>query len=207
MSIWNVSLDAANLIYALSWIGLLVGAALTLLATAAVFWSSGVRDKYADERTVSLEFSTAEAKLEQAKIQESNLRLQIDLERERAARIEIETGLASRRVSPQQCAGTRERLAQVRLLPQTLVITQLEEESNIYAAQITDCLKGAGVPANIQRNGIMIGIRPGLQIHIPKTPQAEAVKQALSEAGIEANYITINGESMVITVGPKPQKF
>ena len=86
MSIWDLShIELADRVYPISWVGLIVGALLTAVATLAAFWASGVREMHADARTASLEATTEQAKLEQARIAQGNIQLQIDLERERSA--------------------------------------------------------------------------------------------------------------------------
>jgi hypothetical protein len=207
MPSWDISLGLANAIYTTSWIGLLFGAAITAIATGAAYWSSTVRDRYSDERTAVLEASTEQAKLEQARIGETNLRLQIDLERERGARIKIEAGLASRRVSDEQCLRIRERLANAGSIPQILIITQADEEQAAYAEQLLRCLQQTGTHVALQRNGIMMGVPPGLHVQLPASAGGAALREAFEQAGIEANYFVNAGSSITITTGPKPQRF
>jgi hypothetical protein len=208
MSIWDLSnIDLANKLYPISWAGLVIGAILTAIATLTAFWSSGVREMYSDSRTASLEAAAEHAKLEQARLSESNLKLQIDLERERGARLEIESRLSSRRVSTQQCQRLLEDLSKVQPLHQTLVIVQSDEEQARYGNDIVTCLSKTGAHVSLQRNGIMLGVAPGLSVELPSTESGQSFRKAFAAAGIEARYEETNGDSIVIVVGPKLQRF
>jgi hypothetical protein len=76
-SIWDVSLDTANKWFNVSWYGILIaGAATAVTAVATViflivqFWSSSIRDTYAELRTSDIE---ERGKLATLKIKESEL--------------------------------------------------------------------------------------------------------------------------------------
>lgn len=66
-SIFNLSLPLANAVYFASYVMVVIGAVLTLVGTIGLFWSDGIRDKYADERIASNEAATAVANAEAAK--------------------------------------------------------------------------------------------------------------------------------------------
>jgi hypothetical protein len=84
----NISLTAANTIYAISGVILVIGAVLTVVGTIGAIWSGEIREKYSDERTAANEAQTARANADAA---------QAGLEAER-----IKLQVAWRRLSPQQ---------------------------------------------------------------------------------------------------------
>src|SRR5260221_12033912 len=57
----DLSQCAANAIYNAANIALIVGGVLVLMGTIAAIWSSGIRERYADERISSNEAKTAQA--------------------------------------------------------------------------------------------------------------------------------------------------
>ena len=64
---FNVSLPVADAVFTWANVVLVVGAVLALVGTAAVFWSTGIRERYADERIAANEAETAKAKAETAR--------------------------------------------------------------------------------------------------------------------------------------------
>ncbi len=106
---FNSSLDSANLWFDRSNLALIVGAVLVLLGTFGVWKMGGLKEKYADERISFNENETARAKLAAAEANENaeivrraNLLLQSDLERERTARLKIESKIAPRHLSSEE---------------------------------------------------------------------------------------------------------
>lgn len=85
---FNITQQAADAIYSWSNVLLVLGATLALIGTAGVFWSGGVRERFADERISANEAETARAKAETA---------QAILEQER-----LKALMAWRRVTPAQ---------------------------------------------------------------------------------------------------------
>lgn len=100
---FDLSQEMADGVFGLSNIALTIGAALVLIGTVGVFWSGGIRDKYADERIASNEAKTARAVAEAAK---ANQRA----EEERLARVKIEERLAPRSLTAAQETDLQNRL-------------------------------------------------------------------------------------------------
>ena len=85
---FDITPQTADAIYSWSNVLLVLGAILALIGTAGVFWSGGVREKFADERIAANEAETEKAKAETA---------QALLEQER-----LKAVMAWRRVTPPQ---------------------------------------------------------------------------------------------------------
>jgi hypothetical protein len=67
----NISAQAADSLFNVSNILIVVGTTLALIGAIGVFWSGGIRDRYADIRTSSNETKTALATQEAARANES----------------------------------------------------------------------------------------------------------------------------------------
>ncbi len=112
----NISLPVANALSGLANLSLVIGTVLVLAGTIGAIWTSGIRERYADERISANEAQTSTAKADAARatenteaIKRSNLKLQAEVERERSARFILEgkqTTLqqhqAQRRLTPEQ---------------------------------------------------------------------------------------------------------
>jgi len=92
----NVSLPVADAIFTWANVLLVFGAVLAFVGTAAVFWSTGIRERYADERIAANEAETAKAKAETARAL---------LEQER-----LKAQMAWRRISPNQAKQIADEL-------------------------------------------------------------------------------------------------
>lgn len=102
----DLSLTAANQVSNIGNFALIGGAFIVRLGTWLTIWSGGHKERYADERISTNEAQTATANADAAKairetegIRKENLTLSLKLEQEHAARLKIESGLASRRVT------------------------------------------------------------------------------------------------------------
>src|ERR1700752_3885305 len=61
LSIFDISLPTANIIYTLSNVVLVLGALFVLLGTVGAFYSGGIRERFSDERISKNEADTATA--------------------------------------------------------------------------------------------------------------------------------------------------
>lgn len=101
-SMFSLSLQAANEIFGLANTSLILGAVLVLAGTVGTIWTSAVRERYADERISNNETQTATANENAAKANERAAELtsqatalQLDLEREKNARLTLQERLAA----------------------------------------------------------------------------------------------------------------
>lgn len=75
ISIWDIPLSTANLIYGIAYIALIIGSILTAVATISLSYSSAIRDRYADASISHAKKDAAEA-LEHAIAQDAeNLKI------------------------------------------------------------------------------------------------------------------------------------
>ncbi|MGI4810193.1 MAG: hypothetical protein ACRYF2_19030 [Janthinobacterium lividum] len=78
-SMFEIPLNAANLIYTLSNAALTSGALCVLLGTVGVFWSGGIRERYSDERIARNEAETASANARAAEAEKGTAEARLKL--------------------------------------------------------------------------------------------------------------------------------
>lgn len=106
MAFTDMEISTAEWIGSLSNVVLVLGAILALLGTAGSIWASAVKDIHGDKRRIEHEGRTAEALKASAlaneraeSLKQSNSKLEIELERERVARLRLEERVKPRRLS------------------------------------------------------------------------------------------------------------
>jgi hypothetical protein len=105
----HMTSHTADSLFTVSNILLIFGAVIVLVGTIGVFWIGGIRERFADERISANEAKTSGAKAEAElarenteKLKSVNLILETNLEKERSARLELESKLAYRHLSEDQ---------------------------------------------------------------------------------------------------------
>jgi hypothetical protein len=186
---FSITSQLADSIYAWSNVLLVLGATLALVGTAGVFWSGGVREKFADERISANEAETAKAKAETA---------QAKLEQER-----LKALMAWRRVSPTQAQQLSSVLkgAQLELW---LAWVGDDPEATVFRGYLEAALTAAGVKTKYfsgYARAVGVSVKGG-------TPEErQTLLQAFHAAGLP--LVASDQEGMMkgqleITVGTKP---
>ena len=219
-SIVDMSLPAANFWFNASNIALLIGALLVALGTYGVFKTGAIKEKYGDERTSFNESETAKAKATASKadenaevVRKSNLLLQSDLEKERAARLRLENQLAPRRLSTDQAHALIEALKPFAGQKIDIVFPSGDNEASDYAAEFEAVFKSAGwVISNIIQGMFAVpqrGIRPLISIKDKDAPSeaAKRLSEALQSLGLAGPGNVdpqLEQGSLRLLVGSKP---
>jgi hypothetical protein len=168
VSIFNISLDAANKIYNIGWYISILNAGLTFFSIATVFWSDSIRDSYTEraiasatataeqakegaaksnERAAALEVKAEQARLAQRQIESTNLIIQRDLERERAERLRLETLVNKIRPREIPKDHIQELAEDIANLPQGVVAVTSEitcSDCSAYGAEFENIFRQAG---------------------------------------------------------------
>jgi hypothetical protein len=217
MSISDASLSTANVIYTFAWYGLIIGAVLTAISTFAIFWASGIRDKYSDQQIEQASVTGEQARRDAAaanaragelskeahRIRQENLRLSIDLEEAKAAHATLQGKIASRSLTAEQS----ERLVG-RLKSQSKLIVSFirlgDKEANEYATQILNAMREAGV--DIRLFDIGTYAPPVYGVIVNHGEGSDDLADALANAGIEVLRVTDDRPLTSILVGLKPPK-
>lgn len=151
------------------------------------------------ERTAQLGTAVAEAN---ARAAEANR----VAEEERLARVRIEAGLASRRLSAAQAARFTSTLAGARAVLPALNITLLgDQEAQAFGSDIVAAAQASGVVVRVSSVGMMTPPRYG--IFVTDTPGG-TLKAAFVTAGIpQVQYNATSAAMPTILVGLKPPPF
>lgn len=134
---WQISLETANRLYSFSWGGLIVAGLATFVCLYLQYWTSGVRDGYADTAMAKLAHETALAQVTTAKLELENTELKLQLaERTRP--------LVERRLSADQSRILHDKLLGSGLALNVSVIGGDQEITN-YSNDLIAALEAAGV--------------------------------------------------------------
>lgn len=222
--------STADAIFNWANIVLVIGGIITVGATVLIFWITGVRERYADERLAANEMMTAKANADAASaraltasIENENIRLQTKLEEERVARLLLEARISPRRLTSEH--KDRLVLALQKFQGQKIkVVSPQNTEGNEYALDFIDVFRRSGwrVLESYTSTGVMFvgyDIEPhGIQLSIPSEPErdpmvelaAQALALTLSNEGLRENQgfntpiEKLEGDVIEISVGVKP---
>jgi hypothetical protein len=207
----EISLDTANRLYSWGW-GLSVsGAAVTMLGVGMLWIGTRVRDHDFDKNIAELHDRAALSESQSRELERSNLQLATVLERERAARAQIEAGLASRHVRPEQRSALAEALRGVSL---TVILSRYNDpETTAYAAEITSALQNAGL--TVEDGSVVISSTGHLTGFLVEETADTRLINALFLAGLATqklqstkNVMFRTGEGAnALVVGLKPNPF
>lgn len=221
-AMFDITLPIANLIFNLANMALIVGAILVAIGTIAAIWTSGIRDRFADERIQVNEAQTATAREEAAranenteKLKESNLILQAAADHERAERLKLEARMAPRRLSAGATAAmsakARELCPRIGNIPVTAAGGN--NEAQTYATDFVTIFRGAGCASDLalpipglrpEVEGVHIGVRDIANI----PPEARLLGEILTAGGVAYSIGPLTpeffaGERLVLIVGAK----
>lgn len=175
----NLSLAAANLIYSISGVLIVLGAVLGVVGTVGAFWSDGIRERYADERIAANEARTAEAR---AKAAEAEARAaEADL-----ARTQLEARLGPRRIGPAVRAAFIAAVAPLKGLRVSVNTSNANTEAKAFAQDLLAVLQQAGINAKFETDGNMMGAGAIPPIRLFARPNHKAVLENLAGALINA---------------------
>ncbi|MFZ3328505.1 MAG: hypothetical protein WA231_22640 [Methylocella sp.] len=214
----DLSLPLANLLSNIGNAALFGGAFLVLLGTWLAIWASGQKEHYSDERISANEAQTITANAEAAKavretevIRKENLELSIKLEQERSARMKIESGLASRRVSGNKRELLIDALRDLYPKPKVFISRIVgDAETREFGDSLVGAMSEAGIQFSQSTIGIGIGIPEGLTVIIDKSQEASLLANAFKNAGLSASLQQgqpQDGFAATIIVGLKPPSF
>lgn len=186
---FSITSQIADAIYTWSNVLLVLGATLALIGTAGVFWSGGVREKFADERISANEAETAKAKAETAKAL---------LEQE-----QLKATMAWRRVSHSQAQHLASVLKGARL---ELWLTWVgdDPEATVFRGDLDAALTAASVKTKYF-SGYARAV--GLSVKGGTPKECHLLLQAFHATGlplVESDQQGMMKGELEITVGTKP---
>lgn len=186
---------------------LVVGAVITIAATIALIWSSGMKNRYADAHLANAVAVQEQAKAEAAKANERAAELllrarQAKLDDEKT-HLELEQARAisgPRRISAEQRAKIVKALAGH---PMTinLLSPSNDPEAKQFAADLTTTLRTAGLTVNVATSVLYIPMH-GLGMTMSSAETSSVLYAALHGAGLKINDLP-KREPIMIVVGSK----
>lgn len=195
----DLSQSAANALFTVANVVLIVGAILTLVGTIGVVVTSGVRDRFADERARENEAKTAAAGAESARANESNTKLQLELERERSERLRLEQKVAPRQLTSDQRAKLLAALSSTGW-KRAEIIWHGAGEPETYARDFERVFERAGIKTNVHTLGPFITRAWGLVVIRTKNNSSSRLAKILQRAGVSCSVEDTND-----TFGPKDE--
>jgi len=214
----DLSLPAANLWNAIGNFALIAGAFFVLLGTWLTIWTGGQKERYADERISTNEKDTSVARAEAANaiketetIKNENLKLSLQLEQERSARLKIESGLASRRLTGSKRKLLVNSLKSIQPTPHVdLQRIVGDAETRSFGAELIASFNEAGVMITDFTAAMALGFPEGITIIGPMLPQENGIAIAFKTAGFTPSVVqgpVREGFSVRVIVGLKPPSF
>jgi hypothetical protein len=209
--LFEISLDRANQFYTWGWRASLIGSLVTFFGVVFLYWGTRVRDHDFEHNIAHLHGSAALSEERSRQLERSNLELATVLERERAARVHIEAGLASRHVRSDQRTAFKKVLDGTRL---TVVLSSYsDQESTGYASEITSALTDAGV--TVKAGSRIMATTSALSGLYIENNADELLFNAFALSGLatqklpaERNDMFMTGHGLnAIVVGLKPNPF
>ena len=211
MALWDISVETANEIYTWGWRLSLGGAVVTAIGVGLLMLGTRVRDHDFEKQVGELHSSAAKSEAETERLKSTNLELAATVEREKAARLRIESGLSPRHIKPEQIVVLVNALRGLQL--SATISTYSEAEAAAYAAEIASALQSAGV--RVQQGGKIISASSYAHGVFVEENAPEKLIAALISSGIAQATMTSKKDVMlntgegtnVIFVGLKPNPF
>ncbi len=150
------------------------------------------------------------AKVHREQLRRENLALQLAVEKERAARLQLEERLAGRHISLPQRQTVERALTAFRGQHVQIILHPGDPEINTFAGDIKAALEGSGLAVNMAPALVFGPPQPGiaLEVGMNRRQFATALAKALVDAGVCSGPITAteadDPDVLEITVGPKP---
>lgn len=196
-SMIDVPLPVANVMFTASNIVGIVGALCVVAGAFGAFWFGGVRDRYADERISANEAETATAKAEGLRITQSNIKLAVELEKERNERLRLEAKIAPRHLTPEQ------KVALVKTLrgsgwSNAEIIWHGDGEPEAYARDLASAFEDAHIKTFVHTLGPFIPSAWGLMSLKTRNGDGDRLHSMLIAAGVTATVAETNA-----TIGEK----
>ncbi len=198
----------ANTVSYFSNIILVIGVIFTLAGTMGSIWSSGQKEKFADERISHNKAETEKAHAEAAKANENAARLQREAEQARLEIVKLNQKMAWRRLSSNQYQILVNELKKNTFTEVWLTFVGDDPESITFREDINRAFSEAGIEAKFY-SGYKVAV--GLSIKGPDGKEKDALRSAFAEAGLQLDEgqgdSLHNGKKLEITVGTKPPPF
>jgi hypothetical protein len=163
---------------------------------------------YTEQRRLEADMAHARAHHEQ--LRKETLELQLALEKERAARLQLEQRSGSRHISTNQKQTIQSELAAYRGQRASIITYAGDAESAAFAAEIKSALEADGIILTVAPALVYGKPQPGISLEVGarRRQLATALAKAFVDAGVSSGPISATEQDepdlLEITVGPKP---
>jgi ABC-type multidrug transport system fused ATPase/permease subunit len=179
-NLFAISLERATELYTWGWRLSLIGALITLVGIASLWIGTRVRDKDFEQNIANLHQSAAKSEERSKELEQSNLTLQRDIERERTERVRLDEKFSARRFNAEQRALVLSAFKEKR--GQRLYVRCIDEAEACLAAQSFAVVfreAGLDVP-QVEGVGLTIPATTGIEVYDPTGEQGLFAKTLLS---------------------------
>ena len=203
-SIWALPIQQANALHNGAYFALIAGAVVVTLATMTLFWTTGIRERFANERLADAEARSNEARADVARANAKTAAMALETEKVRLDQERLKGQMAWRRINPDQHKIIVNAL---RNHPMTILLLAYgnDPEAQQYAADIQRTLEDAGCTVSYSIGMFATPIK-GLGMSMATSGDGSLLYAALRSAGLEVGDIP-KKDSIMIVVGGKPPAF
>ncbi len=198
-TLFAISLEGANKLYTWGWRFSVAGALITLLGIASLWIGTRVRDRDFEENIANLHQSAAKSEERSKELEQSNLMLQRDIERERTERVRLDEKFSVRRFNEEQRAIVLSAFKDMR--GQRAYVRCIDEaEACLAARNFAAVLREAGLDVpEVEGVGLTIPASIGIEIYDPTGEQgvfARILLGVLPDAKFRPTPFVIGGEAL-----------
>ena len=200
----NVPLAVADSVFIWANVILVIGAVLAFVGTAAVFWSTGIRERYADERIAANEAETAKANAEAASANAEAAKANTETAKAKLEQEKLKAQMAWRRVSPGQAQVLVQSLAAMALETCWVTFVGDDPEATVFREDINQALTAAGVKTKFF-SGYARAV--GLTVRGGSSADRGKLVKAFTAAGLlvlNSSEPGFSGNQLEVLVGTKP---
>ena len=200
----SMPIAQANALHDAAYFVLIAGAVLVALATMTLFWTTQIRERFANGRIADAQARSDQAKAEVARANVKVASLQLEVQQAKVTQEKIKGQIAWRRLTPEQNATIVNAL---RGHPMTILMLAYgnDPEAQQFAGDLQKSLESAGCTVTFSIGMFTLPIQ-GIGMSMSTSPDGSLLYAALRSAGLEPGDIPKKDRIMIV-VGSKPSAF
>jgi hypothetical protein len=197
-TIFAISLERANDLYTWGWRLSVFGAVVTMVGIASLWIGTRVRDRDFETNIANLHKSAAASEERSKELEQSNLTLQRDIEREKTERLKLEEKFSARNLSEEQKAAVLAAFKDVHGRAYVRCIDEIE--ACVAAGNFAAILREAGfdVP-DVEGVGMTLPPSLGIEVYDPAGENglfARTLVPILPDARFRPGPFIIGGQAL-----------
>jgi hypothetical protein len=200
----SMPIAQANALHDAAYFVLIAGAVLIALATMTLFWTTTIRERFADGRIAEAQARSEQSKAEVARSIVKVASLQVELQQAKVEQEKIKGQLAWRRLTPEQNTMIVNALKGHPMAVYMLAFGN-DPEAQQFAADLQKSLESAGCTVTFSIGIFTLPIQ-GIAMSMSTSPDGSLLYAALRSAGLEPSDLPKKDRIMIV-VGSKPSAF